>query len=198
MFLRANAGRRIKERIWQEGSDHSGELEQTKQTIESLREDRALGLFTTPDDQEMFRSQMAALVARRDALALLPVVKAGWIEVETEQAYGQMWPSATPEARRKMLIDAEIVLKVWGPKRVEVIADYSKRLGEGSPDGMDELFAEMTEAGVAGMETWPPERYTQTMVVHPVDGEPRVVHVLTDEGEAAAAEFYGWNTGEDP
>jgi hypothetical protein len=36
------------------------------------------------------------------------------------------------------------------------------------------------------------------MVVHPVEGEPVAVDVLTDEGEAAAAEAYGWDTEEEP
>ncbi len=68
----------------------------------------------------------------------------------------------------------------------------------------------MRKIGVRGMETWPPDRYTHTTAVtpgrvrfsregvHTVEGEPEEIHILTDEGEAAAAEFYGWNTEEDP
>ena len=80
-FLEFHGGRKVRARVWQEGSDHSVELEQTTKTIEALREDRALGLFTSPEDQEMYRQQMAALVAKRDTLAALPIVRAGWVEV---------------------------------------------------------------------------------------------------------------------
>jgi hypothetical protein len=49
----------------------------------------------------------------------------------------------------------------------------------------------MREAGIAGIEIQP-GKYADTFTVHPVDGDPVEVHTLTDEGEAEAAEFYGW------
>jgi|GEM_PF-4411547 len=72
--------------------------------------------------------------------------------------------------------------------------DPSDRVAE----AYKEFFAGLREMGVRGVETWPPDRYTETMVVTPVEGEPVVVDVLTDEGGAAAAEAYGWDTEEDP
>ena len=117
LFLETHADRRIKERIWRAGSDNSAELEQTKRTIESLREDRALGLFTAPEDELMFRQQMKALIAKRDSLNEMPVVRAGWVDVETDQTYGEVWPDATVEAKRKMLTDAGVTLTVTSPNR---------------------------------------------------------------------------------
>ncbi|SKN44911.1 recombinase family protein [Mycobacteroides abscessus] len=131
-FLAVHTNRRIKERVWRAGSDHSAELEQTTNTIKALWEDRALGLFTTPEDQDMFRSQMAALVAKRDALAQTPVIKAGWIDVETEQTYGAVWPDATPVERRKMLTDAGMKLTVYRANQYETYVNLDKAIGEGA------------------------------------------------------------------
>lgn len=111
-FLRFHKDRRIKVRVWRDGSDNSAELDQTKRTIESLREDRAMGLFTTPADELMFRQQMTALLAKRDALAEQPVIRAGWTEVVSETTYGEAWPTATVEEKRKMLTDAGVTLTV--------------------------------------------------------------------------------------
>lgn len=136
-FLEAHAERRVKTRVWQGGSDHSAELEQTTKTIEALREDRALGLFTTPEDQETYRHQMTALIAKRESLAGLPVVRAGWVTVETDQTYAEVWPTATPEERRKLLTDAGVILTVTRPNIFEVYTDLGKLLGEG--ESADEL-----------------------------------------------------------
>ncbi|HTY33775.1 recombinase family protein, partial [Mycobacterium sp.] len=144
-FLSSHADRKVKKAEWQMGSDYSAELEQTTQTIEALREDRALGLFTTPEDQEMYRQQMAALVAKRDALAELPFQKAGWVEVETDQTYGEVWPDASVEERRKMLTDAGVVLRVIRPNHVELYTDFARLLG-GGPSGLEVLEAEERRA----------------------------------------------------
>ncbi|WP_104183756.1 recombinase family protein [Mycobacterium avium] len=129
-FLRYHRDRRIKARVWRNGSDHSAELEQTKLTIESLREDRAMGLFTTPEDQLMFRQQMKALIAKRDSLEKMPIVRAGWAEVETDQTYGEVWPTATVEEKRKMLTDAGVTLTVTSPRQRHLHVE--SLTGEGS------------------------------------------------------------------
>jgi site-specific DNA recombinase len=140
-FLRIHADRKVKARVWQDGSDHSAELEQTTKTIEALREDRALGLFSSPEDEHMFRQQMTALITKRESLARVPVVKAGWVSVETDQTYGQVWPQATPEERRKLLTDAGVLLTVTRPNIAEIFVDLDKLLGEGpTAEHIDELL----------------------------------------------------------
>jgi DNA invertase Pin-like site-specific DNA recombinase len=114
-FLERHADRKVRSRVWRDGSDHSVELEQTNRTIESLREDRTMGLFTTPDDEKTFRQQMKALIAKRKQLAALPIVRAGWVDIETDETYSEVWPTATPEERRKLLTDAGVTLKVTRP-----------------------------------------------------------------------------------
>jgi site-specific DNA recombinase len=130
-FMEEHVDRRVKASVWRDGSDHSAELDQTNRTIESLREDRAMGLFTTPEDEQTFRQQMTALIAKRDELAVLPIVRAGWVEVETDETYSEVWPAATPEERRKLLTDAGVRLVVRLPNDYDLITDLSKALGEG-------------------------------------------------------------------
>jgi hypothetical protein len=126
MFLDVHADRFVRERVWRDGSDHSAELEQTIKTIEALREDRALGLFSTSDDQELYRLQMAALIAKREVLAAQPVVKAGWVDVESDRTYGDVWPSASTEERRKLLVDAGVVMTVASRTEYAVEFDPSR------------------------------------------------------------------------
>ncbi|WP_078315213.1 recombinase family protein [Mycobacterium sp. D16Q16] len=129
-FLDVHADRLVKSRVWQDGSDHSSALDQTNRTIQSLRDDRAMGLFTTPDDEEMYRQQMSSLIAKRDQLSALPIVRAGWVEVVTSKTYGEVWPGATPEARRKLLTDAEVKITIHSPNRFEIYSDLARVLGE--------------------------------------------------------------------
>jgi site-specific DNA recombinase len=134
-FLETHAERKVKARIWRDGSDHSAELDQTNRTIDRLREDRLIGLYDSPEDEQTFRQQMKTLIAKRDELAALPIVRAGWVEVETDETYAAVWPGATPEERRKMLTDAEIRLMVHKPNHLDLYEDITKLLGEGaSPD----------------------------------------------------------------
>lgn len=102
----------VTRRVFVPGEDHSHELDRANQTIASLRADRAMGLYTTPGDEQTFRQQMKAQLAKRDALAALPIVRAGWITEETGQTYMEVWPDGESAdsfaVKRKMLLDAGI------------------------------------------------------------------------------------------
>jgi site-specific DNA recombinase len=142
-FLHHHSDRKVRERKWQAGSDRSADLDETNRRIESLREDRAMGLYPTPEDEQVYRQQMRAQIAKRDELAAMTTVRAGWIEVETDQTYGAVWPTATTEERRNMLTDAGIVLRVYprgiagmsatGGPLTETYSDLGKLLGVGTP-----------------------------------------------------------------
>lgn len=125
-FLRVHADRRVKVRSWSAGSDPSAELDQVNATIAALREDRALGLFTTPADEDMFRGQMQALVVRRETLSKLPVSRAGWVDVELEETYGQRWPAATTDERRRLLRDTDFTITVYRDRVVETYMDEAR------------------------------------------------------------------------
>ncbi|SHV38231.1 phage Integrase [Mycobacteroides abscessus subsp. abscessus] len=104
--------RRVTERVFIPGEDNSYELDFINQRIELLREDRASGLFPSGEDELVYRNQMKQLLARRDELASVPVRQAGYENVELEKTYREVWPGAAPEDKRKMLIDAEISIRL--------------------------------------------------------------------------------------
>lgn len=141
-FLESHAERRVKKRVWREGSDSSQELEQTNFTIESLREDRAMGFYTTDEDIALFRSQMKALIAKRDELSAQPIVKAGWMNVETEKTYAEVWEAATPDEKRTMLVDANVRLVILEPNHWTIHTDTDAVLGEG--EAPEEVFERLT------------------------------------------------------
>ncbi|GAA1940490.1 recombinase family protein [Amycolatopsis minnesotensis] len=121
-------------RVFQPGEDHSYELAEVEQTIESLREDRALGLFSGPEDEARYRDQMRALIARRDVLRALPSRVAGWIYEPTGTTYAEDWASAEVERRRKLLTEAGVVFRLHEPNQwaVEVPDDMKDRMRQAS------------------------------------------------------------------
>ncbi|NOR99400.1 recombinase family protein [Mycobacteroides abscessus] len=111
-FLLERGDRRVTERVFIPGEDNSYELDFIKDRIERLREDRVSGLYPSGEDELVFRNQMKQLLARRDELASVPVRQPGYENVELEKTYREVWPGATPEEKRKMLIDAEISIRL--------------------------------------------------------------------------------------
>lgn len=111
-FLLERGDRKVTERLFIAGEDNSYELDFIKQRIELLREDRASGLFPSGEDELVYRNQIRQLLARRDELASVPVRQSRYENVELEKTYREVWPSATPEEKRKMLIDAEISIRL--------------------------------------------------------------------------------------
>lgn len=116
----------VRERLFEPGEDHSYELSEVMATIESLREDRALGLFSSPEDERTYRDQMKSLISRRDELQAKPVKHAGWVMRATEKTYNEAWPSATPEEKREMLLAAGVELTVNNADSFSVYVDREK------------------------------------------------------------------------
>lgn len=130
-FMSVHAGRRVVTRVWREGSDRSTELAQTVATIERLREDRLLGLFSSVADEETYRSQMLSLVTKRDELAKLPTVESGWVTAEGDRTYGDVWPAATLEERRALLVAAGMKVIVYKANHYETVIELENLLGDG-------------------------------------------------------------------
>lgn len=143
-FITHYANRRIRIKTWVEGSDVSSELEQTLLTISNLREDRAMGLFTTPEDQAVFRNQMTTLIAKRDQLASMPITKPGWALVESDETYGDVWAEAGSEYRREMLIAAGVSIYLHEGRVYEVRRDLDNPTNDGLDP--DKLLADVLEA----------------------------------------------------
>lgn len=143
-FMSVHAGRFVAVRKWQPGSDESAALAQTVQTIEALREDRALGLYSSDEDAAVFRQQLKTLIAKRDRLQASPVVKAGWVVSKSDRTYSQVWPNASWEDRREMLRDAGVILEVTRSNQTNVFSDLDKVLGVGAVG--EELAREIGKA----------------------------------------------------
>lgn len=129
-FLEKCGALNVRKREYVAGEDNTYELEEIERTIEALREDRALGLFSSPEDQETYRRQMKALVARRDDLKTKPVVKAGWRVIVLDQTYAEAWEAADLEGRRKLLTDAGVKFYLHGKNHweIEVPTDIEERM----------------------------------------------------------------------
>jgi len=191
------------ERVWDVGSDHGSELAEIDDTLADLTDQLGTGVFARGTPQrERLDSRIAALAARQKVLSEVTVKPAGWEWTPTDELFSDWWAEQDVKARniwlRSMGIRVEFDCHQWRIDFGDMQTLTSETTDGPNVAAWKDHLAGLREVGLRGMETWPPERYTQTMVVHPVDGEPRVVDVLTDEGEAAAAEAYGWDTEEEP
>ncbi|HVV11568.1 MAG TPA: recombinase family protein [Amycolatopsis sp.] len=119
-FLRECGHLPVLRRVFQPGEDHSYELADVERTIEALRTDRALGLFSGEEDEARFRDQMKALIARRGELQALPSRAAGWVYEATESTYAEVWAEADAEGRRKLLTDAGVTITVESLSEAEI------------------------------------------------------------------------------
>lgn len=133
VFLDNCKDARVRYSEYRPGEDHSYELEEVENLIRALREDRSLGLFSSPEDEQTYREQMGALVAKRDLLASRPVVKAGWVEVETDQTYAEVWEDLDAYGRRDLLVRSGVRFIIEGPLRyrVHIPEDMAERVRTG-------------------------------------------------------------------
>lgn len=132
-FLELKGNEYVRRRVYEPGEDTSYELAEVEQTIEGLREDRALGLFTSPADQQTYREQMLTLVARRDGLSVRPIRPAGWSSVTTDETYAQAFETASPIDRRRMLVDAWVSFWLTSPTEWRV---HIERAPESAVDSL--------------------------------------------------------------
>ncbi len=102
------------------GEDHTAELERVNQIINALREDREMGLIVGEADEERYRTQMRSLLDQRTALEQMPQRKAGWITVEGEETYADLWARSSTEERRRLLVDAGVKVHLRGKNNWEV------------------------------------------------------------------------------
>lgn len=129
-FLERCGHLKVRVRRYREGEDNSLELDEVEETIRALREDRALGLFSSPEDEALYRRQMKALIARRDDLRRRPIIKSGWEIVESSETYADVWGNASMEERRKLLVDAGVTFLLYNKFKWEIVIpqDMESRL----------------------------------------------------------------------
>ncbi|MBS1695139.1 MAG: recombinase family protein [Actinobacteria bacterium] len=109
-FLEDYGDREMTRRVFVPGEDHSAELAQTEQSLERLRWESDSGLV---DDEELYRSRLSALVARKAELSANLIVPARWDYVGTGQTYRELWDDPSTD-RRQVLRDSGIKFMLFG------------------------------------------------------------------------------------
>lgn len=122
-FLEAYGNREMTKRVFVPGEDRSQELAQTEQSLERLRWESDNGLI---DDEELYRTRLAGLIARKRDIAAEVVTPARWDEVGTGKTYNELWRDPETD-RRQVLRDAGIKVVLLG-----------SQIGLQMPDGWPE------------------------------------------------------------
>lgn len=105
-FLASYGDEETTEDVFIPGEDRSRELAQTEQSLERLRWESDNGLV---DDEELYRSRLLALSARKAELAANAIVPARVETVGTGKTYRELWDDDSTD-RREVLRKARIKL----------------------------------------------------------------------------------------
>lgn len=62
------------------------------------------------------------------------------MDVEADRLYSDVWPDASVEERRQLLVDAGVVSTIW-PGGCDLATDLGSVLGEGSADQLKQARA---------------------------------------------------------
>lgn len=110
LFLAAYRDRYVQETVFVPGTDNRTEIEQTKQAIARLRWESDNGLV---DDETEWMQRMKALADKLRELEAEPYRPSRWKTVETDQTYGEVWPTLDMEGKRRLLQDAQAGLVLY-------------------------------------------------------------------------------------
>jgi DNA invertase Pin-like site-specific DNA recombinase len=137
-------------RVWHPGSDATRDLAQVNRSIRSLRDDRDAGLYESDEDEADYRSRLAKLITRRNALQEIPHEEPHWEVKKTGRRLGEVWEAASHAGRGRLLL--EYGIHVWvGPaaSRAATVADRA-RFDAANPDpkaeALDAIRREETTA----------------------------------------------------
>jgi len=198
LFLSEVGGGKIKERVYVPAESHEAELAVAQRGVDEIS--AMFGAMTSDTVRRRLTEQLTALDAQIKRLEAMPSRESHYDYVETGETYAQAWEAADKTGKRELLVKSgitlaavkrrttsEVTLKLTIPKG---LAD---QMGLKSPQSgsLTELFS---DGDIQGIEFDRRGRYVDTAMVHAAGGEQVEVHILTDEGEAQAAEFYGWNS----
>jgi site-specific DNA recombinase len=180
------------ERVWDSGSDHSAELAELDTTLADLTDQLGIGVFTRGTPQRArLDARIAALAARQAELSAEAVKPAGWTWKGTGQRFADWWEAQDITGRNVWLRSMNVRL-TFDRERFYLDLGNLEQLTEqmiarGPVAEWQKTFATMHETRIAGVEV-----NGQDYLIHFKNGETVATSVLTDEQEAAAAEFYGW------
>jgi site-specific DNA recombinase len=112
-FLTSHGDQEMQRQVFVPGADNSQELVQTEDSLARLRWESDNGFV---DDEEMYRSRLSALMARKSDLTVNLVVPARWDSVGTGKTYRELWDDESTD-RRQTLRDARIRIVLHCPPR---------------------------------------------------------------------------------
>jgi site-specific DNA recombinase len=191
VFLSEAGAGKVRERVYVPAESHEDELSEAKKGVEELS--ALFGVVTSDTVRKQLTAQLTALDARIAVLESMPSRESRWEYRDTGETYAEAWQSADTAGRRELLVKSGITLSVLKPKsdegvtlKLSVPRDIAEQMGLPQPGTLTEALS-----GVDSVE-FDLDRFAVSAVVKPLEGDSFVVHTLTAEGEAQAAEFYGW------
>jgi DNA invertase Pin-like site-specific DNA recombinase len=201
VFLSEVGDEKVRERVYVPAESHETELKEAQRAVDEITP--LLGAITSETMKKQLTTQLLALDSRIKALESKPVRESHFEYQATGGTYAQAWESSDLAGRRDLLVKSGITASAFKPKtgaglefELVIPPDIREQMGLGPRQStrvtVTDVLATMQESGIAGIEI-EPGKYVDTFTVHPIGGDdPVEVHALTDEGEAQAAEFYGW------
>jgi site-specific DNA recombinase len=182
------------ERVWDSGSDNSAELASVNDELVDLTSQLGKGIFRVGTPQRAQLDQrIAALDARQRELSAEAVKPARWTWQPTGEKFGDWWARQDITGRNIWLRSMNVRMDFWSStgtdgkvvNRVNLdigdLETLTKQLdARGAVAEWQEVFAAMSANDIQGITIGTDGTFAIT---------PKG---LSDEEEAAAAEFYGW------
>ncbi|WP_241472274.1 recombinase family protein [Mycolicibacterium neoaurum] len=145
------------ERVWDQGSDNSGELADINAELADLADQLGSPAFRRGTPQrDRLDARIEALAARQAALEAEATVPAGWTWKPTGERFGNWWDQQDVTARnvwlRSMNVRAEFERELirLDLGDLETLTEHLDATG--SAADWQNHFAAMTESGIAGIE----------------------------------------------
>lgn len=173
------------DRVWDSGSDHSIELAGIDAELVDLTSLLGTGPYRVGTPQrKALDARIEGLATRQAALSVEAPKPAGYTWKPTGEKFGEWWARQDVTAKnvwlRSMNVRLEFDRKGVHLELGDIFALTQQMNAAGSIVGYQELLKAMSESGIQGMTVGP-------------DGEVQLTpNGLTEDQEAAAAEFYGW------
>jgi site-specific DNA recombinase len=167
------------------GSDHTAELAELDATLADLTDQLGTGVFTRGTPQRArLDARIAALAARQAELSAEAVKPAGWTWKGTGQRFADWWEAQDVTARNVWLRSMNVRLTFDRERFYLDVGDVytltEQMTARGPVAEWQKVFDHMRDNGIQGVTVG-------------TDGSIAITPKgLTDEEEAAAAEFYGW------
>ncbi|MFD7581026.1 hypothetical protein [Kitasatospora sp. NPDC059817] len=134
------------ERVWEPGNGVAQRVADLTADRKRLRDDRAAGLYDSPDDAEWFRREYARMGRELETAKATPEKPAGWYSVPTGRRVADEWRAGDTVARRELL-EAFSVRVLLFPARGPLKRD--PRIEVTIVDPKAEELADVLEAAMA-------------------------------------------------